>query len=92
MRKACAQAASHYRREHAESDQPDIHIQVTVGSVPHLAPGVGDNTDWYEVGTLLIDPPGDLLRVYLDADSGGVKLEQALEDVPPLDGGTEPRS
>lgn len=80
MRKACAQAAEHYRREHAGS-AATVDVQVMVDRVPHLTPGVSEGANWYKVGSLLVEPPGNLLYIYLNADSGAVKLEQALEDV-----------
>jgi uncharacterized membrane protein YebE (DUF533 family) len=81
MRRACAHAAEHYRREHMANDELNLRIQVTVDRVPHLAPEVGEDTDWYKVGSLFVEPLSRMLHVYLDSSSGAVKLEQPLEDV-----------
>ena len=83
MRKACAQAAEHYRREHIDPAGAPVEIQVMVDRVPQFTPGVGEGANWYKVGSLLVEPAGAMLYVYLSADSGAVKLEQVLEDVVP---------
>lgn len=83
MRKACAQAAEHYRREHIAPGAAVVDVQIMVDTVPQLTPGVGNGANWYKVGSLLVEPAGDMLYVYLSADSGAVKLEQSLEDVVP---------
>jgi uncharacterized membrane protein YebE (DUF533 family) len=66
-----------------DRSQAQDRIQVTVDPVPHLAPEVGETTDWYKVGSLFVEPLSRMLHVYLDSRTGAVKLEQDLEDVTP---------
>jgi hypothetical protein len=83
MRKACSQAADHYRREHIDAGAATVDVQVMVDRVPQFTPGIADGANWYKVGSLLVEPAGDMLYIYLSADSGAVKLEQVPEDVVP---------